>query len=56
MATESSGAAETLVKWGISSSMKYPANIMLLFMNMEKMIGNDLETGLSNLKTILEKQ
>ena len=30
-------------------------NIMLLFMDMEKMIGSDLDSGLSNLKSILEK-
>jgi hypothetical protein len=34
--------------------MKYPMNLMLLFMNMEKMVGNDLGNGLKNLKTILE--
>jgi hypothetical protein len=55
MTTESKGENQTLVKWGISSSMKYPMNIMLLFMNMEKMIGNDLDTGLSNLKNNMEK-
>lgn len=55
MITESKGENQTLVKWGISSSMKYPMNLMLLFMNMEKMIGNDLDTGLSNLKNKLEK-
>ena len=30
-------------------------NLMLLFMNMEKLIGNDLSKGLENLKGILEK-
>jgi hypothetical protein len=30
-------------------------NLMLLFMNFEKMIGDDLEIGLENLKSILEK-
>lgn len=46
---------QTKVKWGFDSSMKYPMNIMLLFMNMEKLIGGDLTTGLVNLKAILEK-
>lgn len=45
---------QTKVIWKLESSMKYPMNIMLLFMNMERMIGNDFETGLSNLKQILE--
>ncbi len=55
MTTEPISANETKVKWGFDSKMKYPMNLMLLFMNMEKMIGNDLSTGLSNLKSILEK-
>ena len=55
MTTESKGENQTLVKWGFESAMKYPMNLMLLFLNMEKMLGNDLETGLTNLKTKLEK-
>ncbi len=55
MATESVSADQTKVKWFFSSEMKYPMNIMLLFMNMEEMIGKDLEIGLNNLKNILEK-
>jgi hypothetical protein len=46
---------ETTVRWGFQSKMKYPMNIMLLMTNMEKMVGNDLGTGLANLKTVLEK-
>jgi hypothetical protein len=30
-------------------------NLMLVFMNMDKMLGQDLETGLNNLKRELEK-
>lgn len=44
----------TKVIWGFSGKMSYPMNIMLLFMNMEKMIGKDFETGLNNLKKLLE--
>ena len=29
-------------------------NIMLLFMDMDEMLGSDLETGLENLKQLLE--
>ena len=36
--------------------MAYPMNIMLLFLNMEKMLGPDLQTGLNNLKEILERE
>jgi hypothetical protein len=31
-------------------------NFMLLCMNMDNMLGKDLETGLTNLKNVLEKQ
>ena len=56
MITEPIGDNQTKVKWGFDSRMNYPMNIMLLFMNMEKMIGNDLQAGLNTLKSILEKQ
>jgi len=46
---------QSKVQWFFNGKMKYPMNLMLLFMNMEKMIGNDLEKGLLNLKNILEK-
>ena len=46
---------QTAVKWGINGKMNYPMNIMLLFMNMENMIGKDLSGGLANLKNLLEK-
>lgn len=55
MTTLSVSEKETLVKWGFDSKMKYPMNMMLLFMSMEKMVGNDLATGLLNLKNLLEK-
>ena len=47
---------ESKVNWSLQSSMKYPTNIMLLVMNMDKMIGNDLEIGLSNLKQLMESK
>lgn len=47
---------QTLVHWEFSAKMKYPMNLMLVFMNMEKMIGNDLQKGLQNLKAILEQK
>ncbi len=56
MTTENAGVNLTLVKWGFSSKMKYPMNLMLLVMDMEKMIGNDFSTGLNNMKMIIEKK
>lgn len=55
MITEVVSDVETKVKWGFSGKMPYPMNIMMLFMNMEEMIGADLEEGLKNLKVVLEK-
>lgn len=40
----------TTVVWALASKMAFPMNIMLLFMNMDTMIGKDLEIGLENLK------
>jgi len=45
----------TSVKWGFNGEMKYPMNLMMLTMNMEKMLAPDLENGLNNLKALLEK-
>lgn len=36
--------------------MNWPLNILLLFMDIEKKIGRDFDTGLTNLKTILEQK
>lgn len=56
LAFDDAGNAQTKVSWGMSGKMSYPMNIMLLFMDMEKMIGKDFETGLANLKGLLEKK
>jgi hypothetical protein len=46
----------TNVKWGFYGNMKYPMNLMLLFMDMDAMLGKDLEGGLANLKTKMESE
>ncbi len=56
MITESVSGMQTKVKWGFSGRMKYPMNLMMLFMDFDKMIGGDFEKGLVNLKTIVEAQ
>lgn len=56
LTTDFASDTSTLVTWGFVSKMNYPMNIMLLFMDMEAMVGNDLSAGLSNLKRILEKE
>jgi Polyketide cyclase / dehydrase and lipid transport len=55
MTTEAVSESSTKVSWGFEGSMNYPMNVMKLFMNMEKSIGDDFAIGLSNLKTVLEK-
>lgn len=54
--TEALEVNETRVTWGMSSSMNYPMNIMLLFMNMENLLGKDVEISLQQLKEKLENQ
>lgn len=54
--TEAVDATQTKVKWGFDSKMPYPMNVMQLFMDMDKQIGGDFQTGLNNLKAVLEKQ
>jgi hypothetical protein len=55
MTTEAAGSNATKVGWGFESKMNYPMNVMKLFMNMDKSVGNDFEIGLKNLKEVLEK-
>lgn len=54
MITEPSGEHQTRVVWGFDSRMPYPMNLMLLFIDMEDLIGKDYDTGLYNLKELLE--
>ncbi len=55
MKTSQMAPQQTKVEWSITSKMPYPFNLMGAFMNMEEMLGNDLEKGLKNLKRLLEK-
>lgn len=53
---ESADETHTKVKWGFSSSMPRPMNVMLLVLDMDKEVGKDFADGLANLKAIMEKQ
>ncbi|MBK0379900.1 SRPBCC family protein [Mucilaginibacter segetis] len=55
IATETVAPDKTSVKWRFKSKMPYPMNVMMLFINMDKMLGSDLELSLNKLKQILEK-
>ncbi|HSD13455.1 MAG TPA: SRPBCC family protein [Flavobacterium sp.] len=46
---------QTKVKWGFKGHLDYPMNLFLLTVDMEKELGGDLETGLKDLKKILEQ-
>lgn len=52
---ESLNDSITKVVWGFDGSFAYPMNLMLLFMDMNEMVGKDLREGLDNLKVVLEK-
>jgi carbon monoxide dehydrogenase subunit G len=45
----------TQVTWAMRGSCAYPAKVMGLFCDMDKMIGKDFEVGLANLKALAEK-
>lgn len=55
MTTEAIDAGNTKVTWGFESEMKYPMNILKVLMNLDKAVGDDFNTGLQNLKKLLEK-
>jgi hypothetical protein len=56
MITEPVSENQTKVRWGFNGHMNYPMNLVMLFMDFDKMIGDDLATGLQKLKTILENK
>lgn len=54
--TENAGANATKVRWGFTSTMPRPMNLMLVIADMDRMVGKDFEDGLAGLKTILEQR
>jgi hypothetical protein len=55
LALKSENDSTTIVSWGFFGKIKYPMNLMLGFMDMDSMLGKDLEGGLLNLKAELER-
>jgi Polyketide cyclase / dehydrase and lipid transport len=53
MRTESVAGNKTRVTWGMKGRNPYPMNLMNLF--MDNLLGKDIVTSLTNLKTVLEK-
>lgn len=54
MSTEKITQTQTKVKWAINGIIPYPMNIMMPMMNLDSMLGNDLQKGLDNLKAKME--
>ena len=50
-ATESAGGSQTRVRWSMSGRSGFPMNLISLFINCDKMIGGEFETGLPQLKS-----
>jgi len=49
-------AGATNVIWVMRGPSSFMSKVMQVFMDFDKMIGRDFETGLANLKTLTEKQ
>jgi len=56
MTTDPKSEGSTKVTWAFDGESPYPFNFMLLFMDMDEMLGKDLDTGLKNMKQNLESK
>lgn len=45
---------QTKITWIYNSGMDWPMNFMLIFLNMDKLVGNDIQASLENIKNSLE--
>jgi hypothetical protein len=45
----------TTVTWNMEGPVPYPAKVIHVLFNMDKMVGGDFEQGLDNLKALAEK-
>ena len=55
MLLEPASNASCTIKWGFTGKRNFMQKIMHVLFNLEKMLGNDLQISLENLKLILEK-
>jgi hypothetical protein len=53
--TLDSGGRSTQVTWAMYGPQPYMAKVMSLFLDMDKMVGEQFEQGLANLKAVSEK-
>lgn len=54
MEVTAKNANSSTVEWGFDGYTPYPFNLFCLFMDMDGMIGKDLQDGLNNMKTKVE--
>lgn len=47
---------QTVVTWTMAGKKDYVSKAVCMFMNMDKMIGDDFEKGLASIKTIVETE
>ena len=56
MAVKEVEPERTKMVWGVKGVHKFPASVIMFFYGMDRAIGKDFETGLQNLKTLLERK
>ena len=56
ISTEKISENATKVKWSFSGRFDYPANALMPLIGIEKMLGNDMQKSLEDLKVILENK
>jgi hypothetical protein len=56
MEIDSLGIDKTRLEWGFKGHMNYPMNALLFFVDMDDMLGGDIQLSLDNLKKGLESQ
>ena len=54
MTTDAVAPGQTRVTWVYNGGMNWPMNFMLLFVDMDSLVGNDIQISLENLKNRLE--
>jgi hypothetical protein len=53
--TFASAGSGTKVTWAMDGASNFMSKAISLFMDMDKMVGDDFARGLANMKTVVEK-
>lgn len=54
-AAAASTSGSSTVTWSVKGQYMYPQKVVGLFLSMDKMVGDNFESGLSKLKSLLER-